>query len=93
MLKEIVKRLMYPEGDDLSGVARVAGFLEISEWDLFREAYRWWFGKLPSNRVIDRAFSAYLVEEEIPFYVREFVRRKSRQCLQDFPDVPSARGN
>lgn len=56
-------------------VSRAAEIAEISEFDLFRAAWQGWNGTLPQERGLERLFSRYLQEQEVPGFVRHFARR------------------
>ena len=55
-------------------VIDLANYLEISEYDLFRLAYIWWFSGEPDPVRLERDFKKYLLENRIPPYVQHFVR-------------------
>jgi len=48
--------------------------LEISEFRLFHIAYSRWYGMEIPDREIEPTFSAYLLENRIPHWVRHFTR-------------------
>ncbi len=49
--------------------------LGVSEYQLFIDAYRDWYGHEPGTRTIDAEFGEYLRSNELPLYVRHFARR------------------
>ena len=60
--------------------------LGVSEYQVFRRAYRAWYGYEPSPGQTDSLFRAYLLSSELPHFVRHFARR----FLQNHPEVPRA---
>ena len=56
-------------------VPEAAEVLAIGEFELFRHAHRWWHDADGDDALIDRAFSDYLVHEEVPPWVRHYCRR------------------
>ena len=60
------------ESERLRVVARAR---DESEYDLFVAAWTAWHGTEPSPGRIEGDFGAYLREEAVPFYVRNFVRQ------------------
>lgn len=66
---------------DGRAVLDASAVLEISEHRLFELAYRRWYGREDSRRVVDGAFGRYLFQMDAPFWVRQFCRdvlRRSR---------------
>ena len=60
---------------DLQGVVRVAALLRVSEFEVFRLAYRQWFGQLPREPALKAPFQVYLCSATVPAWVRAFVRQ------------------
>ena len=53
----------------------IAAILQISEYELFRIAYRQWFNQpIPENR-LDAIFKEYIVTGEAPYWVHDFTRK------------------
>ena len=63
---------------DIEDVLSASAALDISEVELFREAYRKWFGEPLSERRLDRHFVAYMFAGVVPHWVRDY----SRQVVQ-----------
>jgi len=61
-------------GDPTDLVTAAAGRLELSEIDLFRLAYRHWFGEEPDGRALERIFAAYMFRRAVPAWVRHYAR-------------------
>lgn len=58
---------------DTDRVISAANYLEVSEFDLFMDAYNAWYGKGLSEKQVERIFSHYLLENTVPFWVRNYV--------------------
>ena len=58
---------------DLAAEAKAA--LGILDFELFRTAWRNWYGAEPEDRRLEPAFVAYLYTKRLPGYVRHFARR------------------
>ncbi len=52
-----------------------AGVLQISEYELFRIAYRNWFNHQVSDNRLDSLFKDYLTSGEAPYWVHDFSRK------------------
>lgn len=70
----IVKRFESGHGD-VQGVVHAASVLRVSEFEVFRLAYREWFGQLAADSEIDTVFGRYLSEAIVPVWVRDFTRK------------------
>ena len=58
---------------DLATEAKAA--LGILDFELFRTAWRSWYGAEPEDRRLEPAFVAYLYTTRLPSYVRHFARQ------------------
>lgn len=56
-------------------VQEAAAALEVREFDLFRAAYRAWYGVEPGMAALERDFVAYMFRQRLPAYVRHFARQ------------------
>jgi hypothetical protein len=56
-------------------VAQAAEALEVGEFELFRAAYRAWYGDEPETKRLERDFAGYLKAQRLPAYVRHFARQ------------------
>ena len=52
-----------------------AGVLQISEYELFRIAYRNWFNHPLTETLLDSLFKDYLVYGKVPYWVNDFSRK------------------
>lgn len=51
---------------------QAANILDISEFDVLHHAYEHWYGKAAPVEVINRAFSHYLTNHEVPHWGRHY---------------------
>jgi hypothetical protein len=69
------KRGFSSEEDDVQAVVYAAATLQTSEFEVFRLAYREWFGRPAETRDMEACFHRYLATTRAPAWVRSFVRR------------------
>ncbi len=74
--------------DDLAVIEAAAAAMRIGEFDLFRRAFRAWFGVEPDEKRLEAIFVAYLFHREVPSWVRHFCRRALDERLADAPAPP-----
>lgn len=56
-------------------VLQAAALLEITEFELFRSAYRWWHGHDVREQELEESyFVPYMFQERVPSWVRQFAR-------------------
>ena len=60
---------------DVRHVSETASVLCISEFEIFRLAYRFWYQRELRAVVLDEAFADYLHHQTVPSWVRDFCRR------------------
>lgn len=66
-------------GNEMRRVSEVARALDVSDFELFRLAYRSWYGHQPATVELERQFGRYLMQRiRAPFYVRRFLPLISR---------------
>ena len=73
--------------DDLEALQLTAEAMDISEYQVFIEAYRAWHGEEPEPRQIDPLFRQYMRGLRVPPIVRHF----TRQYLDEHPAFLRAR--
>jgi len=56
-------------------IAFIAAILQISEYELFRIAYRSWFNQSISENRLDTLFKDYLATGSVPYWVNDFTRK------------------
>lgn len=59
---------------DSRAVIMASTALGLREYDFFRLAYRRWFGQLPHETVLERAFSRYMLAQAVPPWARHLSR-------------------
>ena len=74
-------------GRDLHSFHVTAELSESSEYQVFVDAYRAWYGRQPQTCEIEALFGAYLRSGQLPAFVRHFTRR----YLADHPEQLAAR--
>ena len=65
---------MSQTGERQGVVAEASARLDLGEFDLFGQAYRWWFGRAPAAEQLERAFAAYMFHGTVPPWVRHYAR-------------------
>ena len=60
---------------DADLAAQAKAVLGILDFELFRTAWRSWYGAEPEDRRLEPAFVAYLYTTRLPGYVRHFARQ------------------
>jgi hypothetical protein len=61
--------------DEAKLIGFSAAVLQISEYELFRIAYRQWFNRPITESSLDSLFKAYLATGESPYWVNDFARK------------------
>ena len=61
---------------DTDCVVSAANYLEESEFKIFSDAYMTWYGKAASEKQMERVFTEYLLENKVPFWVRNYARSR-----------------
>jgi hypothetical protein len=56
-------------------VSDAASILRLREFDLFRAAWRSWFGGMPDDKAVERVLVAFMFHQRVPHWVRHFARR------------------
>ena len=73
---------------DVRDVLWTARLLEITEFEVFRVAYRCWYNKSPGDRFLEHQFVPYIFNGIAPFWVRAFTRRTLDERVPDRRAVP-----
>jgi hypothetical protein len=61
---------------DTDCVVSAANYMEVSEFVIFSDAYADWYGKEASEKQIETLFVEYLIENKVPFWVRNYARSR-----------------
>ena len=77
---------------DVRDVLWTARLLDITEFEVFRVAYRCWYNKSPGDRFLEYQFVPYMFNGIAPFWVRAFTRRTLDKRIPDRRAVPVSRG-
>lgn len=59
---------------DVQAVLDAAAMLDITEYELFRLAHRRWHGERTVDDVIEPFFVAYMFDDAVPPWVRDYAR-------------------
>ena len=59
---------------DTDCVVSAANNLEVSEFRIFKDAFTAWYGREATDHQIKPVFIQYLIEDKVPFWVRNYVR-------------------
>ena len=76
---------------DGRAVIDAAQALRIREYDLFRAAFRRWWGREADTKALERVFVAYMFHQVVPPWVRHFCRQVLEMQHRDRLD-PEALG-
>jgi hypothetical protein len=71
------RRLFFDEKKmpvDVADVLEAAALLEVTEFELFRIAYRRWFGADIRDRELERFYLPYMFHGRVPPWVRQLTR-------------------
>ena len=61
---------------DTDCVVSAANYMEVSEYVIFRDAYKAWYGNKVPEKQVEKVFVEYLVESKVPFWVRNYARSR-----------------
>ncbi len=64
---------------DVHSVLDAAAILDITEYELFRLAYRRWHGEQVEENALEPFFVAYMFNDVVPLWVRDFSRLVQRR--------------
>lgn len=56
-------------------LVRTADLLGVAEVEVFRLAYRYWYDRMPDDKLLDELIGGYLTRREIPGWVGGFCER------------------
>jgi hypothetical protein len=59
---------------DIAAVLDAAAILDITEYDLFRLAYKRWHGEVADEKTLEPIYVAYMFGSIVPVWVRHFAR-------------------
>lgn len=61
---------------DTECVVNAANYLEVSEFNIFKNAYTAWYGREMPEKQVENFFVQYLQENKVPFWVRNYARNQ-----------------
>ncbi len=61
---------------DTDCVVNAANYLEVSEFNIFKDAYTAWYGKEVPEKQVEKIFTQYLLENRVPLWVRNYARSR-----------------
>lgn len=59
---------------DAIAVADASALLQVTEFELFRIAYRWWHGDSIPDDELEPIYLPYMFRDQVPSWVRQFCR-------------------
>jgi hypothetical protein len=59
---------------DIQQVHKASAWLEVSEFQVFCNAWQAWYDEQPSEKRIEPFFVNFLGQDAVPFWVRNYVR-------------------
>lgn len=88
MGQSLWKTLIRPDLEEIENaerldVAKAANVLEIGEFQLIQLAYHEWFGTEMPDGMIDPLFHAYMIDGEVPQWVRHYAQQVLRLAAAD----------
>lgn len=86
------RRLFFDEKkipSDVADVLEAAALLEVTEFELFRIAYRRWFGADIRDRDLERHYLPYMFKSQVPPWVRQLSRTVIAEADADTLDPRS----
>lgn len=73
----LFETLIHPdkeEDTERAEVARAANLLQVGEFQVLQLAYKEWFGRELPEALVDRLFAAYMFQNDVPFWARQYSR-------------------
>ncbi len=68
---------------EVKEVLEVAALLDTNEFNIFKLAFKHWFGHSVHDEKLEHSFSNYMFNEIVPHWVRHFTREVLRNQLID----------
>ena len=75
LMQPLVKPLNQHVPAQVRCITETAEVLQISEFEVFELAHRWWFDRAADPRTLEQAFADYLLRQEVAAWVRQYCRR------------------
>lgn len=86
------RKLFFDEkkmSSDVADVLEAAGLLEVTEFELFRIAYRRWFDTDIEDAELERFYLPYMFKSHVPLWVRQLARQIITEADRDRLDPKS----
>ena len=86
------RRLFFDEkkmSSDVADVLEAAALLEVTEFELFRIAYRRWFHTDIDDAELERLYLPYMFKGQVPLWVRQLTRQVIMEADRDRLDPKS----
>ena len=68
---------------DVADVLEAAALLEVTEFELFRIAYRRWFHAEIDDTELERLYLPYMFKNQVPIWVRQLTRQVLKDADRD----------
>ena len=65
--------------DEAKLIGFISAILQISEYELFRIAYQYWFNQPITETQLDILFKDYLADGSTPYWVNDFARKANEK--------------
>lgn len=64
-----------PGSRDIDDILLTSALLDVTEFQLFKTAYRQWYGAEPGVMTFHVTFADYMINGVVPFWVRSYTRK------------------
>jgi len=75
---------------DTNAIGFATRLLGTTEYRLFELAFQEWYGQIPQQCELERAFLAYIFSGEVPCWVRAYTRNTMQLCDDAGMSMPVA---
>ena len=75
LMQPLIRPYDWHVAPDVRHVSETAKVLHVSEFEIFRLSYRFWYQRELRAVALNEAFAEYLHEQRVPSWVRDFCRR------------------
>ena len=80
-----------PLTEELRDVLEIAAQLDLTEFDVFRNAFQYWFGSSPNDKEIETFFVDYMFQQRVPHWVTHYVRHMRQEIAKGVQWRPESR--
>jgi hypothetical protein len=71
-----------PLTKELRDVLEIAAQLDLTEFEVFRNAFQYWFGTWPNDKEIEMFFVDYMFQQRVPHWVTHYVRHVQQETAK-----------